>query len=140
MVKQRDKKPTGKAKAEIRSDGAPAAIGPYSQGVSSSGFVFISGQIPLDPASGEVVSGSVGIQTRRVLENLKALLEEAALTMDSVVKTTVYMTDLAEFTAMNEVYAEYFTEPYPARATVEVKALPKGVAVEIDAVAVEEEK
>ena len=124
-------------KVEIKSDHAPAAIGPYSQAISSGGFVFLSGQIPLDPASGEVVAGSVSIQTRRVLENLKAVLEEAGLTLSSVVKTTVYMADLSDFTEMNEVYGGYFTEPYPARATVEVKALPKGVAVEIDAVAVE---
>ena len=124
-----------KSKEAISTSEAPAAIGPYSQAVSAGGFLFLSGQIPIEPTTGETVTGSVSIQTRRVLENLKAVLEEAGLTTDSVVKTTVYMTDLSEFAAMNEVYAEYFTEPYPARATVEVRALPKGVAVEMDAVA-----
>ena len=124
-----------KSKEAISTAAAPAAIGPYSQAVSAGGVLFLSGQIPIEPSTGETIAGSVALQTRRVLENLKAVLEEAGLTMDSVVKTTVYMTDLSDFAAMNEVYAEYFTEPYPARATVEVKALPKGVAVEIDAVA-----
>lgn len=123
------------SKTEIKTDGAPSAIGPYSQAVKAGGFVFCSGQIALDPGSGELVSGSVADETRRVLGNLQAVLLEAGVTMDDVVKTTVYMKDLGEFAVMNEVYGEFFSEPYPARATVGVKELPKGVRVEVDAVA-----
>ena len=123
-------------KEAISSPGAPGAIGPYSQAVMAGGVLFLSGQIPLDPDSGLVVGGGIAAQTSRVLDNLAAVLKAADLTMDDVVKTTVYMKDLSAFAAMNEVYGEYFSEPYPARATVEVSALPKDVDVEIDAVAV----
>lgn len=119
----------------IETRAAPAAVGPYSQAVRAGSLVFCSGQIPLDPASGEVVTGDVTAQTRRTLENLRAVLAAAGLSMSDVVRTTVFLVDLAEFSRMNEVYATYFRPPYPARATVEVSALPKGVRVEIDAIA-----
>ncbi len=123
-------------KQVVRTDNAPAAIGPYSQAVISNGMVFVSGQIALDASSGEVVGDTLDIQTRRVLDNLKAVVEAAGSSMDKVIKTTVYMTDLSAFNELNGIYAEYFfNEPYPARATVEVSALPKDVLVEIDAVA-----
>ena len=120
---------------EVKTPSAPSAIGPYSQGLTAGGFLFVSGQIPLDPASACVVPGAVAEQTRQVLENLKAVVESAGAAMADVVKTTVYMKDLAGFDEMNAVYGEFFSNPYPARATVEVKALPKGVLVEIDAIA-----
>lgn len=119
---------------EVKTTSAPRAIGPYSQGLKAGGFVFVSGQIPLDPASARVVPGAVAEQTRQVLVNLKAIVESAGAAMADVVKTTVYMKDLAGFDEMNAVYEEFFVAPYPARATVEVKALPKGVLVEIDAI------
>ena len=114
---------------------APSAIGPYSQGVESNGMLFVSGQIPVDAKTGEVVSGGVAAQTERVLTNIRAIVEEAGLKMDDVVKTTVYLADISKFAEMNEVYAKFFTSPFPARATVEVSNLPKSVGVEIDAVA-----
>lgn len=119
----------------VRTGEAPAAVGPYSQGVSAVGFVFVSGQIPLDPATGTMVPGGVEEQTRRVLRNVAAVLEAAGSGLDRVVKTTVYMTDLGEFDAMNRVYAEAFAGALPARATVQVARLPRGAAVEIDAIA-----
>lgn len=115
---------------------APAAIGPYSQGISAGGMLFVSGQTPLRP-DGVLVGGTVAEQTEQCLKNILEVLLAAGLTMDAVVKTTVYMTDLAQFGAMNEVYAKRFRAPYPARATVQVSALPKGAAIEIDATAVE---
>ena len=118
----------------IASDHAPAAIGPYSQAIVSNGFVFVSGQIPLDPG-GVLLEGSIAEQTARVLDNLKAVLEASGSSLANVVKTTVYLKDMAEFAAMNEVYARYFTEQPPARATVEVARLPKDVRVEIDCIA-----
>ncbi len=121
---------------EIRTDNAPEAIGPYSQAVRSGNMVFLSGQIPIDPATGEVISGGIKEQTKRVFDNLTAVIKESGLLIDDVVKVTVYMTDLGEFALMNEVYALFFNEPYPARATVGVKELPKGVSVEVDAVLV----
>lgn len=114
---------------------APGAIGPYSQGISAGGMVFVSGQTPLR-ADGSFVDGPVAEQTEQCLENILEVLLAAGLTMDDVVKTTVYMTDLGKFAEMNEVYAKRFRAPFPARATVQVSALPKGSAVEIDAVAV----
>ena len=122
-------------KKVIATEHAPKAIGPYSQAIRAGQFVFCSGQIPLDPATGQLVSGSVADQTRRVLENLNAVLEEAGASLGSVVKTTVYLKDMGDFAEMNGAYAEYFKEAAPARATVEVARLPKDVAVEIDAIA-----
>lgn len=122
----------------LRSDKAPAAIGPYSQAVRAGSLVFVSGQIPLGP-DGVLVSGGVSEQAMRCLDNIKAILAEAGLSLEHVVKTTVYMTDLSQFTALNEAYARYFQTPYPARATLGVSALPKGAAVEIEAVAVSPE-
>jgi 2-iminobutanoate/2-iminopropanoate deaminase len=119
----------------IATPNAPAAIGPYSQGVASQGFVFLSGQIPLDPATGKIVDGDITAQTERVLENLKAVLESSGSSLAKVVKTTVYLTDMREFAKMNEVYARYFPENPPARATVEVARLPRDVRVEIDCIA-----
>lgn len=114
---------------------APAAIGPYSQGISAGDLVFVSGQIPLK-TDGVLVDGTLAEQTQQCLTNILEVLLAAGLTMDCVVKTTVYMTDLGRFSEMNEVYARRFKAPFPARATVQVSALPKGAAVEIDAVAV----
>lgn len=114
---------------------APGAIGPYSQGISAGGMVFVSGQTPLR-ADGTFVDGTVAEQTEQCLKNITEVLLASGLTMDDVVKTTVYMTDLGKFAEMNEVYAKRFRAPFPARATVQVSALPKGSAVEIDAVAV----
>ena len=124
------------AKKIISSDQAPKAIGPYSQAVDLGDLVFLSGQIPLDPASGQVVgAGDIQAQTERVLQNVQGVLQTAGLTMAHVVRTTVYMVDLAEFARMNEVYAKYFPSEPPARSTVQVVALPRGARVEIDAVA-----
>lgn len=119
----------------ISTDKAPGAIGPYSQAVKVDNVVYISGQIPIDPATGEVVAGGVQAEARTVLENLKAILESSGSSFERVVKVTVYITDMNQFAQVNEVYAEYFTTDCPARACVEVSALPKGVAVEMDAVA-----
>lgn len=118
----------------ITTDNAPAAIGPYSQAVVAGGMVFASGQIPLDPASGEIVAGDTATQTRQVLENLKAVVEAAGGTMASVAKVTIYLTDMKQFAVVNEIYGSYFSAPFPARACVEVSALPKGVDVEMDAI------
>ena len=119
----------------ISTPNAPAAIGPYSQAVVAHGFAFLSGQIPLDPATGRVIDGDVAAQTERVLENLKVVLEGCGSSLDKVVKTTVYLTDMREFTRMNEVYARYFASNPPARSTVEVSKLPRNVRVEIDLIA-----
>ncbi len=119
----------------IVSDKAPAAIGPYSQAVAAGDWVFLSGQIPLDPDTGALVTGDIKAATIRVMENLRAVLRAADLTFDHVVKTTIYLIDLNDFAAVNAVYAQYFPNNPPARATVQVAALPRGVAVEIDAVA-----
>ncbi len=123
----------------VASPGAPKAIGPYSQAISvvASKLVFCSGQIPLDPATGEMVgAGDVKAETHRVMQNLKAVLEAAGASLDAVVKTTIYLTDLQNFGHVNEVYGSYFKAAPPARATVQVAGLPKGAQVEIDAVAV----
>ncbi|MEE8484557.1 MAG: RidA family protein [Nitrospinota bacterium] len=115
---------------------APAAIGPYSQAVKAGDTIFLSGQIALDPQSGEMVEGGVKEQTGRVIKNLEAVLGEAGATLNNVVKTTVYLSDLSHFAEMNEVYESYFASGKPARATVQAAALPKGALVEIDAIAV----
>jgi len=122
------------AKEPVRTDGAPAAIGPYSQAIAAGGHVFCSGQIALDPVTGEIPAG-IEAQTERVLGNLRAVLAAAGCSLGDVVKTTVFLTDLGEFPRMNAVYERHFPAPHPARATVEVSALPRGVAVEIDAIA-----
>ena len=122
-------------RAQVITTKAPGAIGPYSQGISSGEMVFLSGQIPLG-ADGALVAGDVAAQTERCLKNVLEVLIGAGLTMNDVVKTTVFMTDLGQFAAMNEVYGKHFKPPYPARSTVQVSALPKGAAVEIEAVAV----
>ena len=119
----------------ISSDHAPKAIGPYSQAIRLNGLVFLSGQIPLEPETGEVVAGSVEKQTERVLENIKAVLDAAGLSLNAVVKTTVFLKDLSDFQQMNEVYAKYFAADPPARSTVEVSRLPRDVQVEIEAIA-----
>jgi len=119
----------------ISSPGAPAAIGPYSQAVASGELVFLSGQIPLDPVSGELVSGDIELETRRVLDNLGAVLAAAGAGFGDLVKTTIYLTDLADFAAVNRVYGERFEKDPPARATVQVAALPRGARVEIDGIA-----
>ena len=122
----------------ITTDKAPAAIGPYSQAVSAAGFLYISGQLPIDAASGRIVDGGAAEQTRKSLENMSAILTEAGCSFDDLVKTTVYLSNIEDFAAMNEVYAEFFTEGnYPARAAFEVARLPKDALVEIEAVATE---
>jgi 2-iminobutanoate/2-iminopropanoate deaminase len=120
----------------VATEGAPKAIGPYSQAAVYGGLVYLSGQIPLDPATGQIVDGDVAAQTTRVLENLKAVLEACGSSLDRVLKTTVYLKDMAEFAKMNEVYGRYFTSSPPARATVEVSRLPREARVEIEAVAI----
>jgi len=121
---------------EVRSGAAPDPVGPYSQAIEHAGWVFLSGQIPLDPATGKLVEGEIEAQTRRVLANLESVLEAAGLTLANVVRTTIYLVDLAHFPRVNATYAERFTsEPQPARATVQVAALPLGASVEIDAIA-----
>jgi len=122
-------------KRAIRADSAPAVIGPYSQAIRTGNLLFISGQIPLDPATGEFTPGDVAAQTGRCLENLAAIMEAAGGTLADVVQTTVYLQRMTDFPEMNRVYAEFFSPPEPARATVEVAALPKGALVEIAAVA-----
>jgi len=117
----------------VATAGAPAAIGPYAQAVLAGGFVFVSGQIPLDPATGAMVGGGVAAQAERALQSLQAVLEAAGSGLGRVVKTTVYLTDLGSFAEFNAVYARYFPARPPARATVQVAALPRGAAVEIDA-------
>ena len=120
----------------VTAAGAAKAIGPYSPAVKVGNLLFLSGSIPLDPVSGQVVDGGITEQTTRVLENIKALLAAAGADFHQVVRTTVFMTDLGEFAAMNEIYAGYFSAPYPARSTVQVVKLPKDVRVEIDVIAV----
>jgi 2-iminobutanoate/2-iminopropanoate deaminase len=119
----------------IQTDRAPEAIGPYSQAIKANGFIFASGQIPLDPETMQIVEGGIEEQTRRVLENLKAVIEASGSSLDRVVKTTVYLVDLGEFAAMNEVYAKYFGARKPARATVQVARLPRDARIEIDLIA-----
>ena len=122
-------------KTQITSPKAPAAIGPYSQAIAANGFLFISGQLPIDPATGNFAEGGIRELTRQSLENVKSILAEAGLTLADVVKTTVFLADMSDFAAMNEVYAEYFTAPAPARSAVAVKTLPKGGLVEMEVIA-----
>ena len=122
------------SKEPIHSDGAPSAIGTYSQAIKSGNFVFLSGQIPLDPATMEVVDGDFEARARRVFDNLQAVTEAAGGSLDNIVKLTIYLTDLGNFATVNAVMASYFTEPYPARAALGVASLPKGVDVEAEAI------
>lgn len=123
-------------KQQIQSTEAPAAIGPYSQAVKAGDLIFYSGQVPLDPATGNLVEGGIVEQTRRVMANMSAMLKASARTFDDVVKTTIYLTDLDDFSTVNEIYGEVFGEVPPARACVQVAALPKGALVEIEWIAV----
>ncbi len=120
----------------VTAAGAARAIGPYSPALKAGNLLFLSGSIPLDPVSGQIVAGDITAQTRRVMDNIRALLEAGGADFSNVVRTTVFMVDLGEFAAMNEVYAGYFSAPYPARSTVQVVKLPKDVRVEIDVIAV----
>src|SRR5436190_22283375 len=119
----------------IAATGAPTAIGPYSQAIVAGPFLFCSGQIPLDPSTGAIVGGGIAEQTRRVLENVGAVLTAGGASFDTVVKTTVFLADMSEFAAMNEVYGEYFSAPAPARSTVQAARLPRDVRVEIEVIA-----
>jgi len=122
-------------KTIIKPAKSPAAIGPYNHAVRVGDLLFCAGQIPIDPANGNLVSGDIKVQTERVLENVKAILDDQKLTFDNVVKSTVFLTDLANFAGMNEVYGRYFTDNFPARSTIQVVALPKGASVEIEVIA-----
>lgn len=123
-------------KKVLHTDKAPAAIGPYSQAIEVNGFVFASGQIPINPATGEVVEGGIQEQTRQALTNASEVMKAAGLDLSHVVKTTVFMADMNDFAAMNEVYVTFFSAPFPARSAVAVKTLPKGVLVEVECIAV----
>ena len=125
----------GHMKKIISTNEAPAAIGPYSQAVRSGSFLFCSGQIPLDPKSGEIVAGDITAQTRRVMDNIAALLRAEGLGFDKIVKTTIFLTNLGDFQTVNEIYGSYFSNEPPARSTVQVAALPRGVNVEIEVIA-----
>ena len=122
-------------KQVISTDKAPAAIGPYSQAIEAKGFVYASGQLPIDPATGQFPEGGIQEQTRQSILNAQAILEDAGLSLSNVVKTTVFLADMGDFAAMNEVYASFFQVPYPARSAVAVKTLPKGAMVEIECIA-----
>jgi 2-iminobutanoate/2-iminopropanoate deaminase len=122
-------------KLAVSSPDAPKAIGPYSQAVRAGQLLFVSGQVPLDPATGQIVSGDIAAQTRRVFDNLAAVLKAGGRSFADVVRTTVFLADMSDFAVVNEVYGQYFTEPYPARATVQVARLPKDARVEIDLIA-----
>ena len=124
------------SRSPIHTDNAPAAIGPYSQAVRMVDTVFLSGQIPLDPATGELVTGDIGAQARRAFDNLRAVCEAGGGSLGDVARLGLYLTDLADFAAVNAVMAEYFDAPYPARSTIQVPALPKGAAFEVDAILV----
>ena len=127
---------TSTMKKRINTNNAPAAIGPYSQAIDSgTGLIFVSGQLPIDPATGAFPEGGVKEQTRQSLTNAKAILEAAGLSLANVVKTTVFLADMGDFAAMNEVYAEFFAEPFPARSAVAVKTLPKNALVEVECIA-----
>ncbi len=124
------------ANQSVHTEHAPAAIGPYSQAIAAGNTLYISGQLPIDPATGEFAGADIAAQTRQSLQNLKAILQANGMTMADVVKTTVLLADIGEFAAMNAVYAEFFAAPYPARAAFQVAALPKAARVEIEAIAV----
>lgn len=119
----------------LHTELAPAAIGPYSQAINVNGFIFASGQLPIDPATGELAEGGIKEQTRQALANARHILEEGGTDLSHVVKTTVFLADMADFAAMNEVYSTFFSEPYPARSAIAVKALPKDALVEIECIA-----
>jgi 2-iminobutanoate/2-iminopropanoate deaminase len=119
----------------VRTSAAPAAIGPYSQAVKAGGFVFVSGQIPIDPATGQMLQGDIAAQTHRVIANLREILAAAGSSLDNVVRSTVFLADMGDFAAMNEVYGTYFTAPAPARSTIQAGRLPKDARVEIDVIA-----
>jgi len=123
-------------KKVINTNNAPAPIGPYSQAVAANGFLFVSGQIPSNPANGEVVSGDIKAEAKQVMENIQAILTEAGLTFSNIVKTSIFLTDMGNFAQVNEVYGTYFTDQFPARETVQVAALPKSVNVEISVIAI----
>jgi 2-iminobutanoate/2-iminopropanoate deaminase len=119
----------------VSSEAAPRAIGPYSQAIRAGSLIFVSGQIPLDPATGAMVEGDIGAQTHRVFANLRAILEAAGASFDHVVRTTIYLADMNDFAAVNEIYGAYFSSPFPARATVQAARLPRDARVEIDLIA-----
>ncbi|WP_206426598.1 RidA family protein [Clostridium sp. E02] len=123
-------------KKKISTDKAPSAIGPYSQAIIAAGTIYVSGQLPIDPSTGSIAGDDIKAQTRQSLENIRAVLESAGAGMENVVKTTVFLKDIGEFTEMNEVYAQYFTDDCPARAAFQVGSLPKNARVEIEAIAV----
>ncbi|HZY58911.1 MAG TPA: RidA family protein [Candidatus Binataceae bacterium] len=122
-------------KRAIQTHGAPAAVGPYSQAIEVGGWIFCSGQIALEVGSGKLVTGGIETETRRVMENLREVLDAAGASLRDVVKTTIFLTDLGDFEVVNRVYSEHFEQPYPARSTIQVAALPRGARVEIDAIA-----
>ena len=122
-------------KEPVQTEGAPKAIGPYSQAIKANGLVFCSGQVALDPATGQVIEGGIREQTERVMRNLKAVLEAAGSSFDRAIKTTVFLADLSDFSEMNAVYGSFFGDPPPARSTVEVSRLPKDVRIEVDVIA-----
>lgn len=122
-------------KQEVKTNNAPAAIGAYSQGIQAGNLVFASGQIPVDPATGEVVSGGIAEQARQAIENMKAVMQAANASLDDVIKTTVFIKNMADFGVINDIYASYFKAPFPARSCVEVARLPKDVLIEIEAIA-----
>ncbi len=120
----------------VATPSAPQAIGPYSQAIRAGAFLFVSGQVPIDPATGQIVDGDIAAQTHRVFQNISAILKAGGASLDHVARTTVFLADMNDFAAMNEVYAGYFTSPAPARATVQVSRLPKDARIEIDVIAV----
>ena len=121
--------------SSVSTGAAPKALGPYSQAIRAGQFLFVSGQVPIDPATGEIVDGNIGAQTRRALQNIGEILKAAGTSFQNVVRTTVYLADLGDFSAMNEVYATFFTAPQPARSTVQAARLPRDARIEVDAIA-----